>query len=336
MITKTKIATIFISLLLCLSLNFPCNTYAEASKIIASVATGPVGTASYQIGVGVGDILNKKGFNVALNVEESKGWLENVRLLSNGEVEFGHSTGRFAYDAYMAKGMYKNLKPKQLFSIIAQSASVAEIYVTKKSGIKSVYEFKGKKIAIGQPGGASGLNSKTLFEAAGLDLKDMKVYEIRLQDAVNMVKDGQIDGGIWYGMVPLSALVELFLVRDVNMLPVPAEVVMKMCELNPAYIPDYVPPGYYKGVDLPVPSVQDMGIWLANRDVSEEAVYQVTKAIVENLGDLGNVHASFKRMHKGMFLTGLSIPLHPGALKYYKEINLPGLDAFLKQTEPLR
>lgn len=308
----------------------------NTKSTVLSMGSSPVGTAGYQAAVALSDVINKKASGITVNVEETKGWIENVRLLSQGEMDLGIVNGRVANDGYLARENFKELKPKQYYAIIAQQPVQAHFYVTKESGINTVNDIKGKKIAIAQPGGTANWDAKTYIEALGLKLTDMKIYEVDIQEQIEMIKNGQLDGGVWSGIVPTPALVDLFLTKEMKILPVPAEVAKKVNELNSAYASGIIPKGSYKGQDTDIPTVQPMSMWVAKKDVSEDVVYRITKAIAENLKDLGEMQPSFKRMNKDMFLEGIPIPLHPGALKYYKEINLPGIDEFVKKTEALK
>ena len=137
-------------------------------KTFVSIGANPVGLTAYQWAAGISDLANRKVSGIKANAEATKGYVANIRLLLNKKIEAGFSNSKVAYDAYAAKGAYKNDKPGQILSWISVAPIAMHVFTLEGSPIKMLKDLKGKRVGMGQPGGTSMLDAETLFSAIGL------------------------------------------------------------------------------------------------------------------------------------------------------------------------
>ena len=292
---------------------------AFAAPRFFSIGGGPNATTSYLAGAGLANLLGKKIKGLRFSVEETKGYGDNVTLVGTGKVEMAFTHPRMALEGHDASGKYTNLSKGNILALMAFQPSQGHIMTVKDSAVKTVYDLKGKRVAIGQPGGASNRDGLTLLEILGFTKGDLTILPVRLGEQVNLMKNGQVDAAIWFGTPPLPPIVDLAVSRPMVLVPIPSDVVTKLTAKYKAYSPGMIKAGIYKNQNNAVPTFQAMALFIINKGVEADIVYQVAKAMVDNLDELGGVHPSFKRMNKTTFLSGLPIPLHPGSVRFFKE-----------------
>jgi len=186
---------------------------------------------------------------------------------------------------------------------------------------------------MGQPGGTSMLDADFLMRTNGLEPgKDFKDFRVKLPAMVNMLGDGQLDALIWNGSPPMPPVIKLKSQHKVRILDIPREISAKIRASSAAYTKGDLPANTYADQPKDVKSYRLGNVLLIKSDVPEEIVYQSTKAVMENLDFMGKVHPAWKKVSKEGIINGFTIPLHPGALRYYREAGVHGIDEFAKSV----
>ena len=235
-----------------------------------------------------------------------------------------------SYEAYAATGPYEGGEPGKILSWMAIAPVGMHVIALEGGPINSLADLKGKRIGMGQPGGVSMLDANVLMEmVAGTDFE---AFRVRLGDMVDMLSDGNIDAALWNGSFPLPPVIKLSAQRDVKLIPISDEFYAELSAKYPPYFRLAIPGGTYEDVAEDTPTYGLANGLVISADVPEERVYDMTKAIFENLDDLAGVHPAFGRVNKETVLNGFGAPLHPGALKYYREINVPGIEEFVARV----
>jgi hypothetical protein len=207
-------------------------------------------------------------------------------------------------------------------------ATEMHVIVPADSDIESIYDFAGKRVGVGQPGGIV-LDVTTMFlDALGYDDDDFERLDINLQNQCDYLQDGQLDVVLWIGNAPLAAVSGLVATKDIKLLEIDDEAIAKMKEKCSAVEACTIPAGSYAGQDEEVPTFCLRNMLVARADVSDETVYQFCKLIMENVDTLAEVHSSMADISPETVVLGLNenTPLHPGALRYYEEIGVQGLE----------
>lgn len=316
------------------------STFVAATLLVApiagqaddffSIGSCPVGCTAYTWSAGIADVINKNVDGVQATAEETKGYVANIKLLQGKELEASMATTLSSYEAYAATGPYEGGEPGKILSWMAIAPVGMHVIALEGGPINSLADLKGKRIGMGQPGGVSMLDANVLMEmVAGTDFE---AFRVRLGDMVDMLSDGNIDAALWNGSFPLPPVIKLSAQRDVKLIPISDEFYAELSAKYPPYFRLAIPGGTYEDVAEDTPTYGLANGLVISADVPEERVYHMTKAIFENLDDLAGVHPAFGRVNKETVLNGFGAPLHPGALKYYREINVPGIEEFVARV----
>ena len=295
-----------------------------------SIGSCPVGCTAYTWSAGIADVINKTVDGVEATAEETKGYVANINLLQDAEIEASMATSLSSYEAWAATGPYEGSEPGKILSWMSIAPVAMHIITLADGPINSVEDLKGKRIGMGQPGGVSMLDANAMMDMiAG---EDFEPFRVRLGDMVDMLSDGNIDAALWNGSFPLPPVIKLAAQRDLKLIPISDEFFAQISAAYPPYFRLSIPGDTYEDVADDTPTYGLANGLVISADVSEDRVYEMTKAIFESLDDLAGVHPAFGRVSKETVLNGFGAPLHPGALKYYREIGVPGIEEFVTRT----
>jgi TRAP transporter TAXI family solute receptor len=306
---------------------------AMAQDTFVSIGSNPVGNAAYQWAAGIADLINRNVDGVQMTAEGTKGYVANVRLMLDSQIEAGFSNSKLAYEAYLGEGDYADVEPGQILSWMSIAPIVQHVVVMEDSDIMDLSDLAGKRVGIGQPGGTSMLDAEILLEAIGLTPgEDFTDFRVNLGQMETMLSDGQIDAFMWNGSIPLPPIIKLTSQNDIRILPIPTDVSDAIRAQYPAYSEGDLPANTYEDQPDAVPSYRLGNVLLIRADVDEEIVYQATKTVMENLDHMATVHPAWGRVSADSILGGFNAPLHPGALRYYREAGVPGIEEFVTRT----
>jgi TRAP transporter TAXI family solute receptor len=313
-----------------LSLMFASSAIAET---YLSIGSNPVGNTAYQWAAGISELVNKNVSGVKAAAEGTKGYVANVQLMLDGKVEAGFSNTRLAYEAHHAQGSYQGQKKGQIVGWMSVKPIYMQVVVKADSDIKSLSDLRGKRVGMGQPGGTSMLDADLLMETVGLTPgQDFTEFRVKLPTMVDMLGDNQLDALIWSGTPPMPPVIKLKSQHDVRFLDIPRDISEKIMKVSPAYTKGDLKANVYADQPNEVKSYMLGNVLLIKADVPEEIVYQATKAVMENLDFMASVHPAWKTVEKDAIVNGFTIPVHPGALRYYREAGVAGIEEFAKRV----
>jgi TRAP transporter TAXI family solute receptor len=282
-----------------------------------SIGTGGTGGVYYPIGGGVAEVFNKYIEGVTARAEVSGASTENCRLVGANEQQIALANADAVYYAY--KGGREFKKPLNILSMFSMYPSNMQIVCLKSSGIKSIQDLKGKRVAVGPPGGNTFVMTWVILKAHGFSEKDIKpVYQTFVESVASM-KDGGIDAAFILAGYPNSAILDLSTTRDVRLIPIAQKVLDKITAEYKFYAEGAVPGGIYKGVDQRTPGLAVMNVWIVHKDLAESLVYKMVKAIFDHKAYLVTVHKKVADMNLKDAVK-VPCPMHPGAVKYFKEV----------------
>lgn len=300
-----------------------------AEKTYVSFGSCPVGCTSYTWTAGIADVLNRKIKGIEAVAEATKGYIDNARLLSKGEIQVGMATTASAVDAYEGRGAFKGIEAGRVLSWMSIAPTYMHVLTLPGSTISSLADLKGKKVGMGQPGGTSLIDNQALMSTLGLvEGKDYKAFKIRLGPMVDGLADGNIDVVLWDGSIPLGPVIKLTATHDIKLLEISDAELETLQAKYPAFFRVTIPAGLYKSVDSDVRVYGNGNAMTIDSKMPEDLVYEMTKVILTNLKTLAKVHPALAKLSKETVLNGFSVPLHPGALRYYREIGVPGIEEF--------
>jgi TRAP transporter TAXI family solute receptor len=295
-------------------------SFFEIGGIIASAISGPVEGPP----CGRGGTCGVPGL-VAV-AQATPGSIGNLRLINKGEIESGFAQADLAGWAYNGARLFAaGGKLRELRAIGSLFPAIAHLVVRADSPIRSLADLKGKTVAVGEAGSGSAADAEVLFEAAGLGDGDLVQKYLRPGPAATELKDGAIDAVFIVGGYPVPAIRDLALSTPVRLIPIEGGVVEKLKTDFAYYRVTAIPAGAYSGVDTPTPSIGFSALWVVNSRVDPDLVYAITKSLwnpaTAKLLSAAEPIGSQIRLEDA--LDGLSVPLHPGAARFYREVGLP-------------
>ncbi len=301
---------------------------AQAGMRYVTIGTGGVTGVYYPTGGAISKMVNKKRkeYNLRVTVESTGGSVFNVNAIMAGDLEFGVVQSDRQYQAWNGLKEWEGKPQKKLRSVFSVHPESVTLVAAVDSGIKTIYDLKGKVVNIGNPGSGQRGNSIDALEAAGIDWKtDLKAEGLKAAEAPGMLQDGRIDAFFYTVGHPSGAIKEATAGnRKVRFVPMPDEVIQKLTTKYPYYAPAVIPVEFYPGGTdkMDVPTFGVKATFVTSIDVPEDIVYAVTKEVFDNFDAFKKLHPAYKVLTKESMLQGLTAPLHPGAEKYFKEVGL--------------
>jgi TRAP transporter TAXI family solute receptor len=330
------VTTIFV---LVLVLAFSGPAMAQKKRFFG-IATGGIGGVYYPLGGALAQALTNKIPDMVVTAQTGNASVANVNLISRGEVESGISQNNVALAAYMGdKESWKTAQVKSLRCIASLYPETVHTVALSKKGIKSVYDLKGKRLIVGDKGSGTEFDSRRFLEAMGLSYKDIEPIYVYYTAAVQRMQDEQADALFWTAGVPTSSIIEIATTKDVSFIGFPDEVIKKLQAKHPYYTQVMMPANSYPKQKEALKTIAIMGIWVTRAEVSEKDIYDVTynlwektpliydaqKSAASGAEVMSKVHDQGKNVKLENALLGVTVPLHKGAYRYYKEkgINIP-------------
>ncbi|MDO5561991.1 MAG: TAXI family TRAP transporter solute-binding subunit [Synergistaceae bacterium] len=295
-----KVICLAVALVLCVS------SFAFAATFL-NMGTAGVSGVYYPVGAAMCKIWNDNISGMKANVQATGGTVQNLQLMGRGDTEVIFTDGS-VFDAYNGKGKYY--------------AEPVNFMVAKGSKIKDIAGLKGKKVAVGAVGSGSETIAFEILRAAGLDpKKDIDTHNLTHSEASRAFGDKQIDAAIIAGPVGMAGIVEATTMGLIDLVNIPDDIVKKIHAQYPYYTPFVIKANSYKGQTKPVKVFASWNIITVHEKLDTELVYKMTKSLYEHKQDLVNVSPRLNEMDKAN-VKYITIPLHPGAQKYYKEIKV--------------
>jgi TRAP transporter TAXI family solute receptor len=290
---------------------------AHAQSFI-NILTGGTSGVYYPLGVAIGKIYSDKIPNVKTQVQATKASVENLILLQQGRGELAFTLGdslKAAWEGDEEAGFKSKLD--KLRTLGAIYPNYIQIVATADSGIKTLADLKGKSLSVGAPKSGTELNSRAILSAAGMTYKNMgKVEYLPFAESVDLMKNRQLNATLQSAGLGVASLKDLSTSTEITVVSVPKAVVDK---IGPPFVPAMIPSNTYAGQDKDVPTAAVVNYLVTSSAVSDDLAYQMTRLVFESLPELVNAHAAGKEIKLESAATGSPVPLHPGAIRYYRE-----------------
>jgi TRAP transporter TAXI family solute receptor len=296
-------------------------TFFEIGGLIASAISKPTGAPP----------LCERGGSCGVPglvavAQATQGSVENLRMISTGQIESGIAQSDIAGWARAGTGIFTADGPMtNLRAIASLFPESLQLVVRDDSAIRSIVDLRGKHISLGQPGSGTLADAHILLSAAGLTEKALNAEYLRPGTAAANVKDSTLDGFFLIGGVPVPAIRELASTTRIRLVPVDADILAKIRESSTAYRRSVIPAGTYPGVSAETQSIGFNALWIVSADAADELIYDITKALwSEASRHLLDSHDPIgKQLRLPDALEGLTVPLHPGAKRFYRAAGLP-------------
>ncbi len=302
---------------------------AQAKTQFVTIGTGGITGVYYPTGGAIAKMVNKKKkeYGIRATVESTGGSVFNVNAVMNGDLEFGIVQSDRQYQAWHGLAEWKDKGPqKDLRSVFSIHPESVTLVAAVDSGIKTIKDLKGKKVNIGNPGSGQRQNAIDALTAVGIDYKkDLQAENVKASEAPGLLQDGRIDAFFYTVGHPSGAIKEATSgARKVRFVSITGPEIDKMLAKFPYYAKSVIPVEMYPGAqnDKDIPTVGVKATLVTSAKVPDEIVYAITKEVFDNFDDFKKLHPAYSTLTKQSMLEGLSAPIHPGAMKYYKEAGL--------------
>lgn len=191
--------------------------------------------------------------------------------------------------------------------------------------MKKLEDFKGKKVSVDARSSGNEVNCRQLFQHFGLDYKNVEPIFLSYDETADQFKDRQLDDFVFTIDTPNPAIQDITTAQSVQFMPVEGAKVEELVGKFPSLIKEAIPAGTYKGQDKPVPTLSVQCILVVNKNMSDDDVYAMTRALYANLDDVAKAHNKGTEISVEHAADGIPIPFHPGAARYFAEkgVKLP-------------
>ena len=317
------------AVLLSISLLFVLCSAAAAAPYRVNIATATTGGAYYPIGNAMAQIWTKNlAGKVRASAQSTAGTPQNIELMMNGEVQIAIGQNGVCYYAYHATETYKDrpgfpyTAERGMFTLYP---NVMQWVVRKGAGITSVAELKGRRIVPGQVASATEINSREMLSVYGLNyLKDQGEVNVTAEylgynEAADQLKNAQLDGTHIAGGVPTAVVIDMMSSDAGELISMEADKIKEICDRYPWYFPFTIPAGTYPKQDKDVHTIALSNILFTDAKQPDELIYMLTKATYEHHDDMVIGHRATEYTVEENAFKGMTIPLHPGSIKYFEE-----------------
>ena len=297
---------------------------ASAQQKFVSIGTGGITGVYYPTGGAICRLMNKlrKETGIRCSVESTGGSIYNINAIRAGELEFGVAQSDWQYHAYNGTSKFKEQGPfKDLRAVFSIHPEPVTIVARDDSGIQNILDLKGKRVNIGNPGSGTRGTWEVIEKALGWKRSDLKLAaELKSAETGQALCDNKIDAYFWLVGHPSALTQETLASCASHLVDARAPALDKLVEERPYYSFATIPAGMYPGQDKDVQTWGVRATLVTSAKVPEEVVYTLVKAVFDNFDAFKKLHPAFAHLtEKEMISASLSAPLHPGAVKYYKE-----------------
>ena len=323
--------------LLALTLGHPAAQADGSDLRIFRIGTGGVSGTYYPIGGMIGTaISNPPGARscerggscgppgLVVIAQSANGSVANVEDITSRSLESGFVQSDVAYWAYTGTGTFENRQPmRELRTIANLYQESIHIVARRDAGIRRIRDLAGKRVSLDEPGSGTLVDALLVLREYGLDSDDIEVEYLKSDLAIRRIREDRLDAFFIVAGYPAGSVSELAEDTDLVMLPIDGPEADRLVDRYGFFTRDYIPESVYPGVSR-VQTISVGAQWLVNEAVDAELVYGITRTLWHNNSRklLDNGHTKGREITLENALSGIAVPLHPGAKRYYREIGL--------------
>ena len=299
---------------------------ASAEQQFISIGTGGVTGVYYPTGGAICRLVNRdrKEHGIRCAVESTGGSVYNINTIKAGELEFGVAQSDWQHHAYNGTSKFSDNPFPNIRAMFSVHPEPFTLLVRADSGITSFEGLKGNRVNVGNPGSGQRATMEVVMEAFGMGMDDFSLAtEYKGSEMAKQICDNNIDAMIYTIGHPAAAIKEATTSCDVKLVSVTGAPIDKLVADNPYYRVATVPGGMYAGNPDDTTTFGVGATFVTSTDISDDVAYIVAKSVMSNLDDFRKLHPAFANLDAAQMISdGLSAPLHPGAVKAYKELGL--------------
>lgn len=309
-----------------------------AAKQFFAIATGGTGGTYYPLGGVLAQALTTKVPDVIVTAQSGNASTANLNLIRSHSIESAFVQNNTAYQAYKGLDQFENQPVKNVRGIASLYPEVIQIVTRKEAGIKTIKDLKGKSVIPGDRGSGTAVDAENILKQAGMSFSDFGSLDwLSFAGISQRMQDNQADAGFITAGIPTSSVMELVSSTPITILSLDDALIKKITDAYPFYTKVTIPANTYADQSAPVETVAVMAQWVCDADIDAELIYTLTKALWEpgfhvlrtkdgkpepapaGAEIMAQAHEKGKDVTLKTALSGMAIPLHPGAERYYRE-----------------
>jgi len=299
------------------------NTPSFAQQKFITIGTGGVTGVYYAVGGAVCRLMNKDRAKTGIrcSVESTGGSVFNVNAIKAGELDFGMTQSDVQYNAVKGLQQFKDKTDADLRAVYAVHPEPFTVLARKEAGVSKFEDFKGKRFNVGNPGSGTRASMEQLLHEMKWTLKDFSLAaELKADEQGPALCDNKIDG-FYYGVGhPSAAIQDPTTTCGAKLISMTGPAIDALLKQFPYYSKATIPGGMYASNPNPTTTYGVLATLVTSAKTPDDVVYALVKATFDNFDEFKKLHPAFAHLDpKNMVKDGLSAPLHPGAVKYYKE-----------------
>jgi TRAP transporter TAXI family solute receptor len=326
---KNKLINTIVTALLAPTISLvACATPSDAwGAEFITIGTGGVTGVYYPTGGAICRLVNKnrEEHGIRCTVESTEGSIYNINAIRSGELDMAVVQSDWQYHAYHGSSKFKDKGPfKELRALFSVHAEPFTVVARKDSGIKKFKDLKGKRVNVGNPGSGQRATMEVVMKAMGWTMSDFSLAsELNSAEQSAALCNNKIDAMVFVVGHPSGSIKEATTSCDSVIVEVSGKEIDKLVRKNKYYRHAIIPGGMYRGNDKNVKTFGVGATVVSSTRTPDNTVYWVVKSVFDNFDDFKQLHPAFANLDKReMVKDGLSAPIHPGAMKYYKEVGL--------------
>ena len=294
-------------------------SFAFGQQRFVTLATGGTAGTYFPLGGALAEIWNKNIPNLNANAAVTGASLANVAMLAKAEVDVIFVQNDGAYYAINGVELFKDKQFADIRGMAALYNETVQLVALADSGIKRIADLRGKRVSVGAAGSGVEINARQVLEAAGLTYADIKVQYLSFAESASNLKDGNIDAALNTAGAPTAAIQDLSASKKIVLVPIDGAIAAALMKKWAFYTPEKIAGKTYMGVDADVMTVSVKSMLAVSAKMDAQLVYDMLKAMYANGERLAASHKKGADIKLATGLDGMSIPLHPGAERFYKE-----------------
>lgn len=287
-----------------------------------TIGSGATTGVYFPVATGMAKLINDAGAGVRANARSTGGSVFNVNALATGELDAAVAQNDIVYYAYKGTGIqaFQGKANTKLRTMAVLYPEVLHVIARRDSGINSIADLRGKRVVIGDLGSGTEQTARQVLEAYNLGFDDLgQALRVSPAQGVSLMQDKRADALFYTVGVGASAISQIAQTVDVRVVPVGGNQAASLLKKYPFYVRFNIPARSYKGVGATVPSVAVQATLVTTTALSEDTVYRAMKASMGNQAALEALHPSLGAFTYEKAVKGLPAPLHPGAVKFFRE-----------------
>ena len=313
-----KVGLIGLVLLLCLGMSVFARGAGETERV--RFATGGSAGVYFAFGSAAAGVLQERT-GIPITVQSTGASRANILLINQGEVEMALVQNDVMDYAFRGVNLFQSDGRITSFSSMAGVyPETCQIIASTGSGIRSVADLRGKSVSVGDAGSGVEFNAAQIMEAYGLTFNDINKKNLSFAASADALRDGRIDAFFVTSGTPTPAIVDLAMTREIVVVEVGGDNVSRLIQMYPFYSAVTIPAGTYRGQTSAIRTVAVKASFIVSNRLSEETVYQLTRGLFQYQPQIALAHFRGNDITPTNAVEGISVPFHPGAARYLREI----------------